>query len=102
MNLLAIDTAQGYLSVYFSFQGRDYHAFRENAGMKHSTMLLPEIDAILRQAGATLADIDVFGVVVGAGSFTGIRIGIATVKALALSQPLMKQLAEKEHVSCRK
>ncbi len=86
MNLLAVDTAQGYLSVYLSYNGREYAAFSENAGMKHSTLLLPEVDALLKSAGATLSEMDGFGVVIGAGSFTGIRIGVATVKAFALSQ----------------
>ncbi len=86
MNLLAVDTAQGYLSIYLSYKGKEYAAFSENAGMKHSTLLLPEVDALLKSAGATLSEMDAFGVVVGAGSFTGIRIGIATVKAFALSQ----------------
>ena len=86
MNLLAVDTAQGYLSVYLSYHGQEYATFSENAGMKHSTLLLPEVDALLKSAGATLSEMDAFGVVVGAGSFTGIRIGVATVKAFALSQ----------------
>ncbi len=85
MNVLAVDTAQGYLTVYLSCKGKESITYRENAGMQHSTLLLPQIDAALCRAGITLADIDVFGVVVGAGSFTGIRIGIATVKALAIS-----------------
>lgn len=86
MNLLAVDTAQGYLSVYLSYNGKEYASFCGTAGMKHSTLLLPAVDHLLVSAGATLSEMDAFGVVVGAGSFTGIRIGVATVKAFALSQ----------------
>jgi len=86
MNLLAVDTSQGYLSVYLSYNGQEYATFSKNAGMKHSTLLLPTVDTLLKSAGAALSEMDAFGVVVGAGSCTGIRIGVATVKAVALSQ----------------
>jgi tRNA threonylcarbamoyladenosine biosynthesis protein TsaB len=45
--------------------------------------LLPAIDALLRRAGCELAAIEAFAVSVGPGSFTGLRIGIATLKGLA-------------------
>ena len=49
----------------------------------HSGLLLPQIDQLLEQQGWRPADLDGFGVVVGPGSFTGIRVGIATVAGLA-------------------
>jgi tRNA threonylcarbamoyladenosine biosynthesis protein TsaB len=45
--------------------------------------LLPAIDALLRDANAVLAAVDGFAVSIGPGSFTGLRIGVATVKGLA-------------------
>ena len=45
--------------------------------------LIEMIDAVLSDAGAQLSDVDVFAVAVGPGSFTGLRIGLATVKAFA-------------------
>ncbi len=51
--------------------------------VSHSNTLLKEIDQLLKNASVTLKQIDVFSVAVGPGSFTGLRIGIATVKALA-------------------
>lgn len=50
----------------------------------HSEVLLPLVDKVLNKAAATNKDIDLYGVTVGPGSFTGIRIGIATVKGMAL------------------
>ena len=46
-------------------------------------MLLPAIDALLRRAGVEVAALGAFAVGVGPGSFTGLRVGIATVKGLA-------------------
>jgi len=49
----------------------------------HSERLLPAIDALLQGAGVTIGQVDAFAVSAGPGSFTGLRIGIATVKGLA-------------------
>lgn len=53
--------------------------------MRHSVLLMPTIDAVLKEAGATIFDFDFFACVVGAGSFTGIRIGISAVKGFSLA-----------------
>lgn len=52
----------------------------------HATALLPMIDAALAEAGQTYDDIDLFAVSVGPGSYTGIRIGLATARGLALAR----------------
>jgi tRNA threonylcarbamoyladenosine biosynthesis protein TsaB len=52
-------------------------------GSSHSNTLLKEIDQLLASTNIQLRDVDLFAVAVGPGSFTGLRIGIATVKALA-------------------
>jgi tRNA threonylcarbamoyladenosine biosynthesis protein TsaB len=52
-------------------------------GTSHSNTLLSDLDQVLRQAGIELESVDVFAVTSGPGSFTGLRIGIATVKALS-------------------
>ncbi len=49
----------------------------------HALNLLANIDALLKDANITLADIELFAITAGPGSFTGIRTGIATVKAFA-------------------
>lgn len=49
----------------------------------HSNTLLSDIDKVLHEARISLSDVDLFAVASGPGSFTGLRIGLATVKGLA-------------------
>jgi tRNA threonylcarbamoyl adenosine modification protein YeaZ len=49
----------------------------------HSQVIMPLVDEMLKKCGLDISDIDVFAVSVGPGSFTGLRIGMATVKTLA-------------------
>jgi tRNA threonylcarbamoyladenosine biosynthesis protein TsaB len=51
----------------------------------HSEQLLPMIDQLLKNCECLLEEIDVFAASIGPGSFTGIRIGVATVKGLSLA-----------------
>ncbi len=55
----------------------------QNCGLTHSRTLLPMAESLLAGCGASLADVDAFAVAAGPGSFTGLRIGVATVKGLA-------------------
>lgn len=52
---------------------------------RHAETLLPRIQQCLASAGLSLQQIDVFAVGVGPGSFTGVRVGVATAKGLALA-----------------
>ena len=54
--------------------------------MKHSVSIMPAVEETLKKADMRLSDCDFFGAVVGAGSFTGIRIGISIVKGFCLAQ----------------
>ncbi len=54
-------------------------------GLTHSENLLPIIDSALHSMGKTPADIDLVAVSVGPGSFTGVRIGVATAKGIAFA-----------------
>ncbi len=56
-----------------------------NIGLTHSQTLMPLIDSTLKGAGIALEDVDQIAVSHGPGSFTGVRIGIATVKGLAFA-----------------
>lgn len=54
-----------------------------DASISHSNTLLADVDKLLTETQITLPQIDLFAVATGPGSFTGLRIGIATIKALA-------------------
>lgn len=84
MNILAIDTAGRSAAVAVMQNDRLLYEQVGNTGLTHSETLLPMVDAALRAAGLTCDDIDLYGVTNGPGSFTGLRIGLAAVKGLAL------------------
>ena len=80
MNYLLINTANDELVIALNKDGAIF-ACNERMVKKHNEVLLPKLDEVLTKAAITLSDIDEFGVVIGPGSFTGIRVGIATIKA---------------------
>lgn len=55
----------------------------QNCGHTHSRTLLPMAESLLAGCGVTMNDVDAIAVAAGPGSFTGLRIGVATVKGLA-------------------
>lgn len=57
-----------------------------NGGLTHSQTLMGLIDTAFRSTGLTPANVDLYGVCSGPGSFTGLRIGLAAVKGLAFAQ----------------
>ncbi len=59
-----------------------------HTGLTHSQTLLPMVGDLLKNAGMTMADVDVLAVSAGPGSFTGVRIGVAAVKGLAFVRNL--------------
>ena len=83
MNFLAIDTSNEYLTVVASKEGKAEVLFEPQCGMQHSVRLMPAVEETLQRAGLSPAECDFFAAVTGPGSFTGIRIGMATIKALA-------------------
>ena len=62
-----------------------------DATRSHSNDLLEHIAGALEEAGRTLQDVDLFAVATGPGSFTGLRIGLATVKSFSstLARPIV-------------
>jgi tRNA threonylcarbamoyladenosine biosynthesis protein TsaB len=56
-----------------------------DASSSHSQDLIENIDAVLKEAGVELSTVDLLAAAIGPGSFTGLRIGLATVKSLAVS-----------------
>ena len=80
MKILAINTAS--LEAQIALLCGEKKVFKTlDASMKHSENLLPEIEKILFESNLTLNDLDAVMVNVGPGSFTGLRISIATIKA---------------------
>lgn len=83
--ILALETATRAGSVVVA-RGDTILASRAgDASASHSTDLIENLDAVLRDAGVELPDVDLFAAAIGPGSFTGLRIGLATVKSLAVS-----------------
>ena len=85
MNYLAVDTSGKHLTVLVKKDGKVYEFFDKDCGVFHSVKIMTEIENILARAKMRLSDVDFFACTVGAGSFTGIRIGVSTIKALAFA-----------------
>jgi tRNA threonylcarbamoyladenosine biosynthesis protein TsaB len=81
--ILSVETATLAGSVALARGEQVLAVSTGNAGISHSNTLLNDIDVLLGGAHVALAETDLFAVAIGPGSFTGLRIGIATVKALA-------------------
>lgn len=82
MKILAIDTTTKKAAVALKIDN-DIYLKEVNNEITHSEKLLPLLDAVLKEANISLKDIDLYAVTQGPGSFTGVRIGIATIKAMA-------------------
>jgi len=83
MIILAIDTSTDYLSLAVLKAGRIAAKFHRRAHRKHSMLLVPMIDKLLKKARVKIKDVSCFAISVGPGSFTGLRIGVTVVKGLA-------------------
>lgn len=79
---LAIDTSSKYLTVIV-YSDRAYTTYISDCAMQHSVCLMQAIEDTFAKADISAADCDFFAVCIGAGSFTGIRIGISCIKGLA-------------------
>ena len=88
MNILAVDTAGKTAAVAVLRDDVLRYEAKCYTGLTHSETLLPMIDTALKAAGLTVDDLDVLGVTNGPGSFTGLRIGLAVVKGLALPRQI--------------
>ncbi len=83
MLILALEASAKTASAAISRDGALLGQYFLNCGLTHSVTLLPMAEALLKNTGLTAADVDLFAVSHGPGSFTGVRIGVSTVKGLA-------------------
>lgn len=91
MKILSVDTSSNICSVALLDNDKCLAEKNINDGKTHSENLMPLIESILEENNLKLNSIDLITVVVGPGSFTGIRIGVASIKAIAevLSIPVV-------------
>lgn len=83
--ILAIDTATRSGSVVLA-RGQDVlHVLMGDSESSHSIDLIANVEAALNSIDAGLSDVDLFAAASGPGSFTGLRIGLATIKSFAMS-----------------
>lgn len=83
MKCLAVDTSGEHLTVVYIDDNFIISEYSENVNLRHSITLMPSVESVLKKAGVSISDIDVFASVLGPGSFTGIRIGVSTMKAFS-------------------
>ena len=83
MKILAIDTTSKICSTAILEEEKIIDENTINNGLTHSENLMPLIAELLERNKLNILDIDLIAVCVGPGSFTGIRIGIATIKPMA-------------------
>jgi tRNA threonylcarbamoyladenosine biosynthesis protein TsaB len=86
MQVLAIDTSTLVGSVALVRDGELISEWSASVRASHGETLLPAVQRLLSAASTPLSAIDLFAVGIGPGSFTGVRIGVATVKGLALAE----------------
>ena len=81
--ILSVETATLSGSVAVTRGDEVLGVIGGDPAISHSNTLLADVDKLLAQTQLDLSEIDLFAVATGPGSFTGLRIGIATIKALA-------------------
>ncbi len=100
MYILGIETSTKTGSVAIVSEEGVIAQYSLNIEVTHSERLMATVDRVLKDTGFTIADMDGYAVAIGPGSFTGLRIGLAAVKGLALvtgkpvaAVPTLKALA---------
>ena len=84
--LLAADTSAKTATVALFENGSLIAEYTQNIGLTHSEGFLPLLETMLNITGRDISEIDYYAVTNGPGSFTGLRIGVSTIKGLAHAQ----------------
>jgi tRNA threonylcarbamoyladenosine biosynthesis protein TsaB len=111
MKVFGIDTSTSCESVGLIDDGEVISDYLLNLPVTHSERLLGAIEFVLREARCPIENIDGWAIALGPGSFTGLRIGVSTVKGLALAtgkpvagvsilDVLASQIAPTPHLIC--
>ncbi len=85
MKIFAIDTTVKIAAAALVEDGKLIAEYSLNTDT-HSTTLLPMVASMLELSGTKVSDMDLFAISAGPGSFTGVRIGVSTVKGLAFAE----------------
>ena len=88
MKILAFDTSAKTASVAVCEGGNILGVSNIENGLTQSELVLPMAEALLAQLKLSFADVELYAVTVGPGSFTGVRIGVSTVKGLAFGRDI--------------
>ena len=83
MKILSLDSSSVTASVAITENGKVLSEKFINNGLTHSQTLMPMVEETLKDSGVSINDIDLFAITNGPGSFTGVRIGIASVKGMS-------------------
>ena len=111
MKVLGIDTSTSCESVGLIDDGEVISDYLLNLPVTHSERLLGAVEFVLREARCSIENIDGWAIALGPGSFTGLRIGVSTVKGLAFAtgkpvagvsvlDVLASQIAPTPHLIC--
>jgi tRNA threonylcarbamoyladenosine biosynthesis protein TsaB len=86
MLILALDSTAQVGSVALCQDDTLIAEYTINTGNTHSETLLPMVESVLKIAGYTVDDVELFVCTAGPGSFTGVRIGASTIKGMAFGK----------------
>lgn len=88
---LLIDSTRERLVVIGMVNDSRYYKVVKEGNKKHMPLLMPTIEEVLSKINTSIENVDFFSAVIGPGSFTGIRVGVATANAFAnsLNKPLI-------------
>lgn len=85
MLILGVDTSTDSLSVSLINEKKILANYDSVGTLRHSALLIPTIEKALKKVGAGIKDIDLYSIGIGPGSFTGLRVGITAIRALAIA-----------------
>ncbi|MBL7069905.1 MAG: tRNA (adenosine(37)-N6)-threonylcarbamoyltransferase complex dimerization subunit type 1 TsaB [Candidatus Omnitrophica bacterium] len=85
MKILALDTSTKFLTLGL-YGEEKFYDYNIDLGRKHSSLLAPTIKRVIGALGWKIQEIDYFACGLGPGSFTGVRIGVSTIKGMAFAK----------------